>query len=84
MPRRREGNAKLDLGDKAAEFLRIPSLNAYLVLAQDEQKAWIWLRGSEEFVAGPSVHEGPDAVIEIEALGIQLPLSEVYAGIQID
>ena len=30
---------RIDLGDKAAEYLRLPSLRAYLVFAQDELKA---------------------------------------------
>jgi Uma2 family endonuclease len=34
----------IDLGDKAAEYLRLPSLLAYLVLAQDEVKAWVYVR----------------------------------------
>jgi Uma2 family endonuclease len=71
-----------DLGDKAFEYLRLPSLSAYLVLAQDEPKAWIWVRGSTGFSPGPNVLEGHDATIEIAALGIDLPLSEIYAGIE--
>ena len=74
-------SATYDLGDKAVEYLRLPSLSAYLVLAQDEPKAWIWVRGSTGFSPGPNVVEGHDATIEIAALGIDLPLSEIYAGI---
>jgi Uma2 family endonuclease len=70
-----------DLGDKAAEYLRLPSLSAYLVLAQDEAKAWIWVRGATEFSPGPDVVEGQAAAIEISTLGISLPLSEIYADI---
>jgi Uma2 family endonuclease len=38
-------SATLDLGDKASEYLRLPSLAAYLVLSQDEIKAWVYLKG---------------------------------------
>ncbi len=76
--------ARLDLGDKASEFLRVPSLAAYLVLAQDERKGWAWIRGSENFPPGPTILEGRDAVIRIGALGISLPMSEIYAGIEMD
>jgi Uma2 family endonuclease len=75
---------RVDLGDKSAEYLRLPSLMAYLVLAQDQIKAWVWTRGSAGFPSGPQVLEGDDAVICIEGLGIDLPLSEVYARVRMD
>ena len=33
---------RIDLGDKAAEYLRAAESSAYLVFAQDEMKAWVW------------------------------------------
>ena len=41
----------LDLGDKAAEYLRLPHLAAYIVFAQHEAKAWVWLRTNDGFSA---------------------------------
>ena len=73
--------AALDLGDKAAEYLRLPSLVAYLVLSQEEPKAYAWIRGPEGFEAGPLVVAGLDARIGVAPLGIEIPLSEIYAGI---
>jgi Uma2 family endonuclease len=75
---------RVDLGDKSAEYLRLPSLAAYLVLAQDQIKAWVWTRGAAGFAAGPDVLEGDNAAIRIEALGIDLPLGEVYARVRMD
>jgi hypothetical protein len=75
-------SATADLGDKAAEYLRLASLFAYLVLAQDEPKAWIWLRGESGFPPGPHVVAQPAAVIDIAALGISLPLSEIYPHLE--
>src|SRR5262249_30276554 len=37
-------SAEIDLGDKAAEYLQVPSLHAYIVLSQDEPKAWVFER----------------------------------------
>jgi Uma2 family endonuclease len=74
-------SATLDLGDKAAEYLRLPTLTAYLVLAQDEPKAWAWIRAEDSFPPGPNVIAGLDAAIRVAALGIDLPLSQIYAGI---
>src|SRR5215470_3397120 len=58
-------SAKDDLGAKADEYLRLPSLSAYLVLAQDVPKAWAWVRGAEGFPPKPQLIEGLDAVIAI-------------------
>jgi Uma2 family endonuclease len=74
-------SVETDLGDKAAEYLQIPSLLAYLVLSQDEPKAWVWIRGDETFPAGPEVVTGDDAAIRIARLKLELPLAELYAGL---
>jgi Uma2 family endonuclease len=70
-----------DLGDKAAENMRLPGLAAYLVLAQDQAKVWVWVRGVSGFSAAPNVIDDRDATIEITMLGINLPLSEIYSDI---
>jgi Uma2 family endonuclease len=74
--------ARLDLGDKAAEYLRLASLGAYLVLAQDEIKAWVWARGDEGFVSAPEIFTSLDAFVRIAALGIDLPFAEIYARVK--
>jgi Uma2 family endonuclease len=73
---------RVDLGDKAAEYLRLPSLRAYLVFAQDEMKAWVWTRGAQGFAPGAAVLEGDEAVVRIDALGIDLPFAEIYARVR--
>jgi Uma2 family endonuclease len=75
--------AAIDLGDKAAEYLRLPTLTAYLVLAQDEAKAWLWQRGESGFPPGPAVIAGHDQIVHISALGVELPLAQLYAGLEI-
>ena len=74
---------RIDLGDKAAEYLRIPTLIAYLVVAQDEKKAWLWLPGPTGFAASADVLKGDEAVIHIEPLGIDLPFAEVYDRVRL-
>jgi Uma2 family endonuclease len=74
-------SATLDLGDKAAEYLCLDSLAAYLVLAQDEPKAWLWVRGPNGFPPGPNVLAGPGTVIRVASLGLDLPLSRIYLGV---
>src|SRR5262245_43932232 len=72
-------SATLDLGDKAAEYLRLPTLAAYLVLSQDEIKAWVYMKGSEQH-PGPDPIGGADAAIKIPALGTALRLAAVFHG----
>jgi len=71
----------LDLGDKAAEYLLLPNLAAYIVISQTETKAWARLRDGGGFPAGPTVIAGPNSVIEIPALSVELPFAEIYRGI---
>ncbi len=73
--------AEIDLGDKAAEYLRIPSVLAYIVLSQDEPKAWVYLRTDSQLRA-PEVVTGADATIRVSDLNLDLPMAEIYAGIK--
>lgn len=72
--------AETDLGDKAAEYLRISSLLAYIILSQDEPKAWAWMRAGAEFTPVPAVIAGTAAIVRVAALALQLPIVEIYAG----
>lgn len=67
-----------DLGDKSAEYLHLSTLLAYIVLSQDEPKAWVWIRGEADFGAAPEVIEGEQQTVRVPALSIELPLSEIY------
>jgi Uma2 family endonuclease len=71
----------IDLGDKAGEYLGLSSVVAYLVLSQDEIKGWLYLRG---ITTGPEVIGGEEKSISVPALGIDLPLSEVYADVEFE
>jgi Uma2 family endonuclease len=75
---------RIDLGDKAAEYLRLPTLATYLVLAQDEVRAWMWTRGTNGFSSGPTVHDGVDSVLSLPALGFTLSLAEIYERVRMD
>jgi Uma2 family endonuclease len=71
--------AEIDLGDKAAEYLRIPSLLAYVVLSQDEPKAWVYLR-ADSYLQAPELVLGIDAAILVKELNLDLPMAGIYAG----
>jgi Uma2 family endonuclease len=76
--------ADVDLGDKAAEYLRLPSLSAYLVVAQNEPKVWVWQRGAEGLSPAPAIVMGLDKVIHLATLRLMLPLGALYAGVEQD
>ena len=71
----------IDLGDKAAEYVHMPTVQAYIVLAQNEPKAWVWVRRDADLLEGPTVTSGPDLHLVIAAPALNLPLSAVYRGV---
>jgi Uma2 family endonuclease len=75
---------EIDLGDKAAEYLALPSLLAYLVFAQSGHKVFVWTREATGFSSAPKVIVGKDKFIRIAALNLTLPLGAIYAGVDID
>jgi Uma2 family endonuclease len=72
---------EIDLRDKAAEYLQLRGVKAYLVFSQDEPKAWIWLRGENGLGAGPQIVAGDDRTISIREPAVELSMSSVYAGL---
>jgi Uma2 family endonuclease len=75
---------RIDLGDKAAEYLRLGSLKAYLVFAQDEAKAWVWSGEPTKLSPAPAVIGGLDKIVYIKELQLTLPMGAVYAGTDVD
>ena len=69
-----------DFGEKVAEYTGIASLQHYLVAAQDECRVWLWTRSGSSW-HGPVQTAGPGASVDLPALGISLPLDELYANL---
>jgi len=60
-----------DLHEKAYEYTALPSLQAYVVLAQDEPRLWLWQRGEDgTFPKAGTMIDGNDAT-----------LAEIYRGV---
>ncbi len=72
--------ADVDLGEKATEYLQLPSLSTYLVFSQVEPKALLWAREAVGFPPGPLSISGYDKIIHLADLNLTLPLGAVYAG----
>jgi Uma2 family endonuclease len=76
-------SVEIDLGDKAIEYQQLPSLLAYIVLSQDEPKAWVWVRETATHFAQNKA-SGPEAVISVGALQLELLMADIYAGVETD
>jgi Uma2 family endonuclease len=73
---------ELDFNTKPAEYMSLASLEAYIVASQDVPQCWIWTRGaSRRFPGLPQEIQGAEQVIDVPALGLSLPIREIYRGI---
>jgi Uma2 family endonuclease len=71
-----------DLCVKPAEYLSIPSLQAYIVASQDEPACLVWQRGADgTFPAEPVEIKGQAGVIRVAQLSVEIALADVYRGI---
>jgi Uma2 family endonuclease len=71
---------RLDKGEKKDAYLTIPSLNVYVLIEQDAPLVVVFRRTDAGFVR--EVYEGLDAVLPLGVIGIELPLSEIYDGVE--
>ena len=71
-----------DLYIKPAEYMNIPSLEAYIIASQDVPTCLVWTRDDRrQFPDEPAEITGRDALILIPALSIEIHLDDVYRDI---
>jgi Uma2 family endonuclease len=70
-----------DRGRKGEEYRRIPSVQEILFVFSDEKRIELWRREGERWVIEDYIGE---ASLRLESLGIELPLSAIYASIALD
>lgn len=71
---------RIDEGEKKDAYLSIPSLVVYVLLEQSAPAAVIFRRTEHGFVR--ETLEGPSAVLALPEIEIDLPLAEVYEGVE--
>ncbi len=71
-----------DRGLKRESYLRLPSVQAYLII--DQHRICIELYERADVGWRMQIFTSMDDVISLEALAIELPLSQVYRGIHFD
>lgn len=73
------GTERDDRGIKWRNYQTLLSLRHYLLVSQEEPLAELFTRGEQAWTY--TRHEGLDAVVPLAALGIELPMAELYADV---
>jgi Uma2 family endonuclease len=71
---------RTDEGEKKDAYLTIPSLVAYVLVEQDSAAVVVHRRTEHGFVR--EVYQGKNAAIPLAEIGIELPLADVYEGVE--
>ncbi len=76
-----EGTANTDLIEKSREYRATPSIQRYVIVQQTHVAAIVFVRQGD---AWPSeIVAGADAHLRLPEIGIDVPLAELYAGIEL-
>jgi Uma2 family endonuclease len=70
---------RIDEGEKREAYTTIPSLRAFLIVEQETAAVVVFRRTEQEFVR--EVYTGLDAVIPLNEIDTELPLAEIYDGV---
>jgi hypothetical protein len=73
------GTYHVDFGDKRHEYLRLPTLDTYLILDPDGRRAWIWRPSMGH--SPPSLKPSRQRTARWSALAIDLLLDDIYRGV---
>jgi len=71
---------RIDEGEKKDAYLTIPSLCVYVLVEQETATVVVFRRTEHGFVR--EIHHGLEAVIPLREIDIELPLAEVYDGVE--
>ena len=72
------GTRRIDEGEKKDAYLTIPSLAVYALVEQAIPTVVVYRRTDQQWVS--EVYEGIDAVLPLPEIGVDLPLAEIYQG----
>lgn len=71
-----------DRGEKSFHYRRIPSLKEYLLVAQDRVHIERYVRQPDgQWVL--TDYTQSDRAVPLESLGVELPIAQVYEGIEV-
>lgn len=71
---------RIDEGEKKDAYLTIPSLSVYVLVEQETAAVVVYRRTEQGFVR--EVYEGLDTVLPLAEIDAELPLAEIYEGVE--
>jgi Uma2 family endonuclease len=71
-----------DRGEKFVAVRRILSLRLYVLISQEQMLVEIYERSTDAEHWHYTAHMGSDAVAKLPAIGIELPLTDLYEGVE--
>ena len=71
---------RIDEGEKKDAYLTIPSLAAYMLVEHESAAVVLWRRSEIGFVR--ELYEGFESVIALPEIEAELPLGELYDGVE--
>ncbi len=71
---------RIDQGEKKDAYLTIPSLSVYVLIEQESAAVVVYRRTAQGFVR--EVYVGLDATLSLPEIEAELPLAEVYEGVE--
>jgi Uma2 family endonuclease len=74
-----DSTAQIDRTEKNQEYRDTPSITRYLMLEQDLCRATMFAREGDRWVGSLL---GPDAIIAMPEIGVELALAEAYEGVE--
>jgi Uma2 family endonuclease len=77
-----EGSTSTDLIDKNREYRATPSIQRYVILQQTRVAAVVFARRGPDWLS--EIVAGPDAILQLPEIDIELPLAEVYGNIVVE
>ena len=75
-----DGTASRDVIAKNREYAATPSVRRYVILPQDDIAASVFERVGEDWIGHVL---GAEAVLEMPEIGIEVPLAELYRGVDL-
>jgi Uma2 family endonuclease len=74
-----ESTEAYDRGEKFAQYRRLETLRAYVLVAQDKIRIEHFLRRGDEWIL--SEVSGPDGTLDLSSIDCHVPLSAIYEGV---
>lgn len=71
---------RTDHGEKKDAYLTLPTLAVYLLIEQESPAVIAYRRTEQGFVQ--EMYSARDAIVPLAEIGVELPLSEIYEGVE--